>query len=365
MSNITWFVEDTDKVGDLTKLKNSIVKSGAELLTVGYDGKKITCDKPFYGSKEGPVISYGTINFIKKLQNSGLGIYPLAYADPNKYDISTYVHILGNDYLNSDYVIYPLRDLPRIIETYKNQEVFIRPLDGYKTFSGGVFGKKVGARRLSDDLKDLMRDTMWMKDPLVLIASVRKIAYECRFVVVDNKIVSGSFYMKNDKIFEEECIKNDENAELFEYAEAIVERLSKTDLYYGDIERAYTLDIAAVTCGSDILRWTRKEHKVVEINSFSCAGLYACDTNKIVQAINEVVFKDCEEYWGGKLFSTPKETDPTPRKTEPTSKEVKPVPKEVKLTPVEISRAGQILNPVTNVNLPIPGGSAGKNNSSS
>lgn len=281
-----WIVEDTDRLDDLSELHQAIIESGAELIL-----QKTVWDGEIYKlcqtleNKRGPVLAYGTINFINWLRQSKCKQFPLYYADKNQYDVTRYLHVLGNEYLNHNYRIYPLRDLVHRCNPLCNNDdagaldcspVFVRPISGYKTFSGYTIADKDWRA----EMNNLISATMCYEDPLVLVAPAAQISHEYRFVVADNKVVTGSQYMPD-----EEAIADDHPS--YAYAQKIASQLAGGDMFWQP-EPAYTLDVCTVA----------GVYKVVELNSFSCAGLYSCDKRKVVAALNQVMERDYTEEMG-------------------------------------------------------------------
>lgn len=281
-----WIVEDTDRLDDLSELHQAIIESGAELIL-----QKTTWDGEIYKlcqsleNKPGPVLAYGTINFINWLRKSKCKQFPLYYADRYKYDLTRYLHVLRQEYVNHDYRIYPLRDLVNRNNPLSSSDdagaidyapVFVRPVSGYKTFSGYTIAYKDWRA----EMNNLISATMSYEDPLVLVAPARQISHEYRFVVADNKVVSGSQYMPD-----EEVIPDDHPS--YAYAQKIASQLAGGDMFWQP-EPAYTLDVGTVG----------GVYNVVELNSFSCAGLYKCDKRKVVAALNKVMERDYTEEMG-------------------------------------------------------------------
>ena len=117
---------------------------------------------------------------------------------------------------------------------------------------------------------------------LVLVAPVKEIDEEWRFIIVDGKVVSGALYMnkeyreKWEAFWDKEC--KDENAFRF------VEKMAK--LYQPD--PAYTIDICKTGAG---------DYKVMELNSFCCASMYSNNYDKVVKTINELCIKEWKDIY--------------------------------------------------------------------
>lgn len=287
MTDIFWLIEESDKLGDLSKLKNSIINSGSSFLYCArHDDLPNFCANYFLyeDKKKFPVIAYGTIPFIGYIRKNAR-FYPGYYADETLYDVTRFSPVLNYNYLNYDYAIFPLRDIGRIMNWcycsgLEVQKFFIRPVGGYKTFSGFVFDRK----NVKEEIQNLIKYTVNTIDPLVIVSSYKNIEKEWRFVCVDNNIIAGSEYLPEE-------IEIDESHDAWRYANCITENLGEldeTNTWYP--EKVYTIDIAKYG----------NVYQVVELNSFSCAGLYACNTDKVVNAVNKAAMDDfVENFYAG------------------------------------------------------------------
>ena len=53
-------------------------------------------------------------------------------------------------------------------------------------------------------------------------------------------------------------------------------------------EICFVVDIATIKSGTEL--------KLLELNSFSCSGIYSCDTDKIVESVNRVAWEEWMSY---------------------------------------------------------------------
>jgi hypothetical protein len=111
-------------------------------------------------------------------------------------------------------------------------------------------------------------------DDLILISSKKNIKCESRFVIVDQKVVAGSTYRYDGKL--------DIRSDYFDGAKKVAEAMASLD-WQPDV--CYTCDIAL----------HNDKFKIIELNIFSCAGLYACDLEKVINAVNELRLKYTDE----------------------------------------------------------------------
>ena len=138
---------------------------------------------------------------------------------------------------------------------YFNTEfLFIRPDSGLKTFTGFTIWKK-----------DFNHETNFLKkflnpETLIIVAPVKTIIAEYRFVIGNGNVIDGSYYSWepgfDNQPMDNDCLK-------------LASELSQ-NWWHHDL--VYTLDIASTDEGP----------KMIELNSFSSSGLYHCDREKIM-----------------------------------------------------------------------------------
>ncbi len=110
--------------------------------------------------------------------------------------------------------------------------------------------------------------------PVIQPVEKTNIVAEYRFFVIDGKVVTGCQYHQNSKLFID-CLIPDG---VREYAKLVASKWQP--------ESAYVLDIAKQGKG---------QLGVMEINSFSCSGLYKCDQRLIIENIIELFNKEKQE----------------------------------------------------------------------
>jgi hypothetical protein len=117
-------------------------------------------------------------------------------------------------------------------------------------------------------------------DALVVIAESQNVDDEYRFFIIDNKVVTGTQYRIR--------FQHNESSEYPESAQKFVEQIIDNG-FKPDV--AYVMDVGCVGNIFDIA-----DYRVIEINSFSCSGMYLCDRTAIVQAANELARKLYRDY---------------------------------------------------------------------
>jgi hypothetical protein len=216
------------------------------------------------------VVVYGCLDVCKYTKRT-ISWIPGVFYDNEKYNCTNYYPVFGDNLLNANYCMLPYGELSRRKEWLydrfgEDRAIFIRPNRGDKIFTGQLVYKE-------NFYKDIELFGFYDIEPreLCIVAEPYNIDSEWRFVVVDGEPISSSLYKENGVVgsrFGCDC-------SAYEFA------ASMAKLYSPD--RVWILDICR-TKGS--------QYKVLEIGAFSCAGLYACDRNNIVEKVSKVAFEE-------------------------------------------------------------------------
>jgi len=287
---VKWLLEkelfDTETV-----MVEAIKRSGNEVKLISFnvtdDISKITNKFDNFDC----VVYYGSIGLAKKLKRVVPWI-PGIYLNELAFECTSYYPSFGATLLHKDYIMLPYADLIRqkdfLFTQFNCDEIFLRPNSGTKNFTGTVLNY--------DNFEDGVKFANFYgvdRNLLCLVSNAKKLKKEWRFVIVDQNVVSGSLYrdwtvsgdftdkdtkdivLLRSKQIEEYCV--DDNA--IECANAVAK------LYEPD--GCWTIDVAL--CEND-------EYKVIEIGSFSCAGLYANNMDKVVNAVSKSALNEWNEY---------------------------------------------------------------------
>lgn len=265
-----WFVE-TFGQENIELLYQSIKDNGSELIT---SENCIFRDMNEILSKEECVIFFGSLEFGAEVKRKAKWI-PGVYCDLPKFACSNYYPRLHSYLLNQNHLFLPYGELllkkDFLFNTLGNSDcIFVRPNTGYKLFTGKVLYKETYEKDI-----DKMGFYDVQPEDMCVIAEPVNIYQEYRFFVVDKQVVTGSLYKEND----ETKYSKEVDSKYYDYASEVA------DVYQPEV--CFVLDIAITTDG---------EIKLLELNSFSCSGLYECDTNKIVEAANKVAEAEWLEY---------------------------------------------------------------------
>jgi hypothetical protein len=203
-----------------------------------------------------------------------LGTYPLmrhiqlhhrwvpgGWCDAERFDCARYYPAFGSYLLNHDCLIAPieaaLSDVESIFRRFGDDGwVFIRPVGLEKTFTGRCVD--VGAYASALESARYSRCG-------ALVARPRRLGSEWRLVVATQGVVAASRYREEGVL----SVAPGSPAEVRSFAEQI---LATTD-YRPD--PLFMLDV----CESD------GTLHLLELNSFSCSGLYACDPEAVVATV--------------------------------------------------------------------------------
>lgn len=143
--------------------------------------------------------------------------------------------------------------------------IFVKSNAADKTLSGRVFHRSEF-------------ETQWglatfydpPPDTLLAISKPRKIDAEARFIIIDSRVVTGSYYKTGGQAIELEV-----DSHLMDQAINIRWLLEGRGY---DPAPSWVLDLALVDG-----QWL-----IMETGATSCCGLYQCNTDNIVQALNDL-----------------------------------------------------------------------------
>lgn len=230
------------------------------------------------------VVFMGSLQFARDVEkrrtffNSPVNWVPGAICDLNFFKYSNYSQYIGKDLLNWPYTIVnskcfdDMRDW--LFEVHGNSNcIFVRPDTGFKTFTGEVvYGEKLVNY---DDYFNLYGK---LEGELVIVSEPKNLRAEYRIVIVEGKYISGSTYRLDGKLEQnniDDCIEFE--GELCDFCEKVAENIPHA---------VYVMDIGLVG----------DEYKVIELNSFSCSGMYKCDMKKVIPAVSDWAYKEWKEH---------------------------------------------------------------------
>lgn len=285
MTQVHWLVEDGPFEEDLEPIITEIERQGHPLKIVKYS--------PFesgnYGNlypEDACVVFYGSLNLAHQLQRQTPWI-PGPMANFDNYSLMNLYGVFGQhwDLLNYDPKFgpwgYVYNEIYNDMTRNKNSKksYFIRPNTGNKSFSGQVV-------YTPSDL--LYIDSRCEKHDLVMYHRPLKIGQEYRFIVADNKIVSGSLYKKNNEL--EPTTSSNIPDKIWKYCQEEILDQMEWDDKPSSFDRMFVMDVAVSFNPSMI--------EIIELNSVCCSGWYACDPEPIVREMSRIALEEWSMIYG-------------------------------------------------------------------
>ena len=225
------------------------------------------------------VVFYGSLNLANQLRKQKPWI-PGTYYDLDNFKCSVYYNYFGKYLVNDFYMFMPLKEMIRLKNHHDfcysfGSTIFIRPDSGFKEFTGQVVS--TGNPIFSIPSLETINSSKYFDDNIMcVVSSAKHIEREYRIVIADKKVVTGCQYKHRMEL----DVDNDCPKEIIQYAENV----AKCEW---EPCKVYVMDIAVGLRGNIGL---------LELNSFSCSGLYECDISKIVNEVSEVAEKEWREY---------------------------------------------------------------------
>lgn len=195
-----------------------------------------------------PCIFRGSIGSAKQLSKSQNGNIALFLGNKvDSFDFSCFSKEILPYALNRIFMMTPLWYVKATHQKGITRPFFLRPNSGFKPFSGQLIKTWEQLNKLE------------CSDSTVCVMAARQyIEQEHRFVVVDRKVISGSRYQPDEGPAPDDA---------YFFAQKVVDAIVEPP------DLVYTLDC----CQLDDGQW-----RAVEINSYSCSGLYeGCDIEKV------------------------------------------------------------------------------------
>jgi hypothetical protein len=216
------------------------------------------------------VIPYSTINLGKHLKG-----YYGSYLDEEALKFNNYysrIKLPPEDWVNGDFLMTTFYDFTENYEKYEKffetKALFIRPNSGSKLFTGLPILSKSDMHYQANALRQL---SGVLDESIIMVSTAKEIKEEFRFIVVGDEVIDGSRYSLNG-----------EHTELHFYTTAALELAIKVAKTPNKPVEIFTCDVAEMGDGSV---------KIVELNSFNCAGWYHCDPTIIIDKVSKYVEK--------------------------------------------------------------------------
>ena len=255
--------------------QNMVVKQAEYVPFAGH-----ALDLNYFGDDD-CVVFHGSLNLAAVLSRYTKWI-PGVYYTVDNYRCSTYYNYFGKYHVNNDYIMLPFGELDRqhhflFSKLGKENTIFVRPDSGSKQFTGQTMSLETWKADL-----DLIGFYDVEDTEMVVVSSPKNIKAEYRFVVVGDEIITGCQYNAAGKYVEEAMDVG------FYSSHAVVLKIN--EILEGTTwrpDKVFVMDMCQVSSG---------ECYLLEIGCFSCAGLYACDLDMIVQEVSTLAFIEHKEY---------------------------------------------------------------------
>lgn len=124
------------------------------------------------------------------------------------------------------------------------------------------------ARKVLDTVIDFAAFELYDEHLPVVVAPLRSVGQEWRFVVVDREVVAGSGYLAEGR----KAVAQAPDSEAWRFAARVASEMEPP-------EPVYVLDVCETPEGLRLL----------ELNPFSGADLYACDLGAMVHAVGQFI----------------------------------------------------------------------------
>jgi hypothetical protein len=259
--HVTWVLESAAFASRHAALIPALERAGHPI---------VQWDEGWWASGRWPPLTDAPVVFQGSLENAarirgGLGWRPGAFCDVQAFACSTWYPRAEEWLVHRRWRVIPaylLAEDPAaaVRRLGELDAAFIRPDSPLKPFAGRVLPLDNITLRALDH-------GVYYDDPTipVVVAPVREIGREWRYVVVDRQVVAGSAYAAADR----SARADDPGGEAWAFAGTVAAKLPPP-------ERAYVLDV----CEADGGLW------LLELNPFSGADLYACDAAAVVAAVS-------------------------------------------------------------------------------
>lgn len=269
----TWLIE-ADVFGESAEpLRREVRRQGMAHATVDYRPARPPPDN-IVGCPMLPpdacVVFWGTLPLLRQIQLHRDWV-PGGWCSLKHLECATYYAYFGRYLLNDDYALLPgveaLRMQDRVFEIFGlDGEVFVRPSSVLKLFSGRVVGY--------NDFRDATAPARYDPRSFVVISRPKPIEREWRLVIADDEVVAGSLYR-------DAGVNKTESGSPAEVANFAAKMLREVPWRPDPI---FMMDVCH----------TAGRMRLVEMNSFSCSGMYDCDVAAVVSAASRIAVREWE-----------------------------------------------------------------------
>lgn len=266
MGDITWAIETGIEPDYEKRLIASVRAEGCLVYSPSY----VPFEARFDGvvDSEGPVVFHGSLQGAEVAKKSGMTVYENA----DQLLCSYYYPRIGDMCLNRRHVFLPFGSLTNMKDFLLSTLgagsgcLFVRPDSNRKLFSGQVITRETWDR----DVEFLgFYDDVVKPETMVVVAPPVNVVKEWRFFVSQGRVITGSLYVTG-----RDHTRRPADSVALSRAADFVEECTNRGY---DPSPVWVLDLCETSSGG---------HHILEVGSFSSAGLYAADTDLLVRAVN-------------------------------------------------------------------------------
>lgn len=216
----------------------------------------------------GCALFWGTLPLMQQIHLHHHWI-PGGWCNLSGLECRTYYAYFGAYLLNQFYTILPgveaIRLEDPLFETFgKGDQIFVRPNGVHKLFTGTMASK--------ERFRDILAPTRYDPETLVVVSSPRVLQREWRLIVAERKVIAGCQYRNASGI----SISPDCPGSVVQFAQQILGKV------FWQPDPLFVMDV----CESE------GNLSLLELNSFSCSGFYACDLPKVIEVASDVAQRE-------------------------------------------------------------------------
>lgn len=223
------------------------------------------------------VVFYGSLGFSRQIQKEASWVPGTFHSYKNFFCSAYYPHFKqfllasSNDYIFTDFGQLTLSKEFLFEKLGQKNTLFVRPDSGEKIFTGRLINY--------EDLEKILPQLGYEDIPeneVVVVSSPVNIDKEWRFVVANDEVITGSLYLP----FRLRLSDRQDDQKAREFAQKVVDSVGWRP------DPMWCLDVCLTESGN---------YYVIEINSFSCSGFYACNPKPIVTHASETALRKWKE----------------------------------------------------------------------
>lgn len=219
------------------------------------------------------VVAYGSYEFIRQIRTQYKSNFwtPGDYCRIENLSYQATTARFGQHFLNDDYVLLPFGEVVRRRTRDWGGAIFLKPDGVGKAFTGFTLSEE----KFDEEVNALRQISHVHDDLLCVVARPKPIQGEFRYIIADRTRVAGSEYRWDNVL--------DIRSDTLPICDDLADMVARAEW---QPDRVYTVDVCATEIDGKLVA------RIVEFNSFSCAGLYVADTRAIVEAVSRAAWRE-------------------------------------------------------------------------